>query len=317
MIWRRTLNLVGILATTVVLVGSSQAGAAGETHTVTYGPLAPATTAQLRLDAQSMSRQLGRLGASFVHVGVSNGEIVLSASRSISSSLLNELGQTTELYIRPVLCFAAAQQVPQGSTSQSLPRGSGSVPPCAPANQLTAANLDINFDTGEPTNKVGPDPQYAADPSTSVDMPDYADSTVLLPGVNKACNDQSDVRCVLGPEELTGRSIASATATRDQTGAWVVDYTMAGAAGSALWDKVAQENFHQMIGIELDGVVYSAPIIQPTQSSFTSFDGKGEISGSLTKNEAQELARTMNLSLAVPLKLLGQSSASGAKAQGS
>ena len=65
---------------------------------------------------------------------------------------------------------------------------------------------------------------------------------------------------------MSGHSIASAQATQNQTGEWVVDYSLAGSAGSALWDKVAQENFHQLLGIELDGEVYSAPIIQPTQA---------------------------------------------------
>ena len=101
---------------------------------------------------------------------------------------------------------------------------------------------------------------------------------------------------------MTGRSIASATATQNQTGAWVVDYTLAGSAGSALWDKVAQENFHQLLGIELDGEVYSAPIIQPTQSSFSSFQGRGEISGSLTQQDAQNLAQAMNFG-ALPVTL--------------
>ena len=82
----------------------------------------------------------------------------------------------------------------------------------------------------------------------------------------------------------------------------MVDYTLAGAAGSALWDKVAQENFHQLLGIELDGQVYSAPIIQPTQASFTSFDGKGEISGNLTQADAQNLAQAMNFG-ALPVTL--------------
>ena len=77
---------------------------------------------------------------------------------------------------------------------------------------------------------------------------------------------------------------------------------MAGAANSALWDKVAEENFHQLLGIELDGVVYSAPIIQPSQSTFTSFDGKGEISGSLTQTDAQNLAQAMNFG-ALPITL--------------
>ena len=113
-----------------------------------------------------------------------------------------------------------------------------------------------------------PDPQYSVYPSTSVEKPNYENSTVLLsalPGATDCLG--KGYRCVLGPSEMTGHSIASATATLNQTGQWVVDYTLAGSAGSALWDKVAQENFHQILGIELDGVVYSAPIIQPTQSA--------------------------------------------------
>jgi preprotein translocase subunit SecD len=101
---------------------------------------------------------------------------------------------------------------------------------------------------------------------------------------------------------MSGKAIGSATATQNQEGAWVVDYTLAGSANSALWDKVAEENFHQLLGIELDGEVYSAPIIQPTQSSFSSFDGNGEISGSLTQADADNLAQAMNYG-ALPITL--------------
>ena len=66
---------------------------------------------------------------------------------------------------------------------------------------------------------------------------------------------------------------------------------------------MAEENFHQLLGIELDGVVYSAPIIQPTQSTFTSFQGQGEISGgNLTQADAQNLAQAMNFG-ALPVTL--------------
>ena len=60
--------------------------------------------------------------------------------------------------------------------------------------------------------------------------------------------------------------------------------------GSGLWDKVAEENFHKLLGIDFDGKVVSAPIIQPTQSSFSRFSGRGELSGNLTKAEAVALA---------------------------
>ena len=50
-------------------------------------------------------------------------------------------------------------------------------------------------------------------------------------------------------------------------------------------------------------MVYSAPIIQPTQATFTSFDGQGEISGGdLTQADAQNLAQAMNFG-ALPVTL--------------
>ena len=102
----------------------------------------------------------------------------------------------------------------------------------------------------------------------------------------------SKVRYVLGPAELTSSSVATARAFKNQTGAWTVDYAMT-ASGAVLWNKVAKENFHQLLAIDLNGVVVSAPILQPTQLVFSSFDGKGEISGNLTKSEAFSLARAL------------------------
>jgi preprotein translocase subunit SecD len=92
---------------------------------------------------------------------------------------------------------------------------------------------------------------------------------------------------------MTASSIRSATAKKNQTGEWVVDYTTT-SSGRRTWDRVAEENFHLPLAIELNGLVYSAPIIQPTQVSFSSFDGTGEISGALTKTQATHLAAAMN-----------------------
>jgi preprotein translocase subunit SecD len=92
---------------------------------------------------------------------------------------------------------------------------------------------------------------------------------------------------------MTSASIAKASASKNQTGSWVVDYTMT-KRGSALWDEVAEENFHKILSIDFDGRVVSAPIIQPTQSSFSSFGGRGEISGNLTKAEALALAMALS-----------------------
>ncbi len=209
------------------------------------------------------------------------------------------------MYFRPVQCWAYPEGVPKNPKVKLPKTGIGAIPPCTSSAQLTEAAIGVTPNSspqGYSSNTIAPDSQYEAYPSTSVEKPNYAKSTVLLPGIGGACDGSTEVRCVLGPAQMTGRSIGSAQATQNQTGQWVVDYTLAGAAGSALWDKVAQENFHQFLGIELDGEVYSAPIIQPTQSTFSSFDGKGEISGSLTQAQAQQLAQAMNFG-ALPVVL--------------
>jgi preprotein translocase subunit SecD len=247
-------------------------------------------------------------------LGVSGAQVQTTGKNQISVSIpgvtnaqqvLAEIGQTARMYFRPVLCFAYPQGVPKGSKATSLPRGYETIPACTASSELSQANLDVtpnNSSQGYSSNNVAPDSQYIDYPSTSVDKPGYETSTVLLPGLAASGSANGGERYVLGPAQMTGHSIASASATQDQTGQWVVDYSLAGSAGSALWDKVAQENFHQLLGIELDGVVYSAPIIQPSQSSFTSFDGKGEISGSLTQADAQNLAQAMNFG-ALPISL--------------
>jgi preprotein translocase subunit SecD len=244
-------------------------------------------------------------------LGVSGAQVQTSGKNQISVSIpgvtdaqqvLDQIGQTARMYFRPVECWAYPQAQPK-TAKQKLPTtGVGAIPACTSSSDLTAANLNINTTTGQATANIPPDSQYEAYPSTSVDKPNYASSTVLLPGLSGACDGSSEVRCVLGPAQMTGRSIGSAQATQNQTGQWVVDYTLAGSAGSALWDKVAEENFHQFLGIELDGKVYSAPIIQPSQATFSSFDGRGEISGSLTQSDAQNLAQAMNFG-ALPVVL--------------
>jgi len=42
-----------------------------------------------------------------------------------------------------------------------------------------------------------------------------------------------------------------------------------------------------------NGEVYSAPLMQPTQTHFSTFARSGEISGSFTKAQAQYLAQQM------------------------
>lgn len=191
------------------------------------------------------------------------------------------------VYFREVLCYAPAYTSVPNPTP--LP-----APPCSPSSLLSLANLKTtpgaNSANGFTTNNVGPDQALAGVRSTPAAL-DKAKATVLLPAL-RGVSPQGDGRFVLGPAEMTNRAIATASASKNQTGEWVVDYRTT-SSGEEVWDKVAEENFHLFLAVDLDGVVVSAPIIQPTQSSFSSFDGRGEISGDLNRSEAQRLARAL------------------------
>ena len=181
-------------------------------------------------------------------LGVSGAQVQTTGTNQISVSIpgvtdaqqvLNEIGQTARMYFRPVLCFAYPEGVPKGSKTKVLPRGIEAIPACTASTELTAANLNVtpnsNVPAGYTSNNVPPDTQYVAYPSTSVDKPGYENSTVLLPGLAASGSANGGERYVLGPSEMTGHSIASASATQNQTCAWVVDYNLTGP-GSALWD---------------------------------------------------------------------------------
>lgn len=251
-------------------------------------------------------------------LGVSGATVQTTGTNQISVSIpgvtnaqqvLKQIGQTARLYFRPVNCYAVPESVPKHAPKNyTPPRGISAVPPCQSSAAINVSSLNVQPNSSSPNgftaNNVPPDPSYASVPSTATEKPNYADSAVLLPGVGTNCLT-SGYRCVLGPSELPGSAVSSAQATQNQTGQWVVDYNLSGSSkglpasckgqsGSQCWDTVAQQNFHLPLAIELDGQVYSAPIIQPTQSSFTSFQGRGEISGGLSQQDANNLAQAMN-----------------------
>jgi preprotein translocase subunit SecD len=88
---------------------------------------------------------------------------------------------------------------------------------------------------------------------------------------------------------LSAADVESASAQKNQTGQWVVVLHLS-SGGAAALDRVAEQNFHQFVAIDMGGEVVSAPIIQPTQTSFSSFDGSMQISGSLTAANARAVA---------------------------
>jgi hypothetical protein len=185
--------------------------------------------------------------------------------------------------IRPVLCYAPPYAVAPGQGSST-----GPLPACSPSSQLTPSNLQVvpasNVVNGYTnSNNIGPDNQFATYPSTTASN-NMQNQVVLLPGAPGG----GQSRYVLGPVGLNRSAIAHAHVTHP-SGQWAIYLTLT-PNGSAQWDRLAKQQFHATVGVVINGQVVSAPITQPTQSSFTSFDGQLQISGSFTEHQAKTIA---------------------------
>jgi hypothetical protein len=279
--------------------GATAHAGATTTDTTTFVPVQRATPQQVRSDATTISKRLTVLGYA-VHVAVTkNGIVVRRDSGNVPSSALQAATMIGNVFFRPVLCFAPLMAKADRALSSS--GAAAPLPACGASYAATAANLAVGpaGQSAIPT----PDPQFARLGNTSTATPGYRARAVLLPGLPSVRSEGTGPRYVLGPSQMSGSAVASARVQRDQTGQWVVDFTMT-RAGATLFDQVARASFHLFLAVDLDGVVQSAPLIQPSQTSFTSFDGRGEISGDLTKAAAQKLALALSTKpLAVRLEV--------------
>ena len=259
---------------------------------VVYTPATHASNADMQEVVTILNNRVNGLGVSGAAVNLQGKNVVVSVPGVTDARrVLKLVGETAQLLFRPVLCQVAEPT----KKAKTYP---GSVPACASSYLWTAAALGVtpnNSPQGFSSNSLPVDSAYSIVKTTNPNK-DFAKDNVILPLLGSP-----GVRYLLGPSELTGQAIGKALAQQDQVGAWVVNYTLT-KTGSPEWDAVANKNFHQALAIELDGVIQSAPLIQPGQAAFTSFAGTGEISGSFTEQGAKNLAIAMQFG-ALPVRL--------------
>jgi len=281
---------VGTLAGTLIANWSPRLGldlAGG--LSVVYKPARHVSTADLQETVSILSNRVNGLGVSGATVETQGGQIVVQVPGvKDAKQVLTTIGQTGQLYFRPALCYAPPPS--QKAVAKEPPTA------CTSKYQLVTSNLG-KTSTGQLGYPGTPTPALAGYKSSPHDR---KTATVLLPGLTGT----KAGRYLLGPATLTGRIVKKAVAQQTQLGRWVVNMALT-PEGSAAWDKMAQKNFHQVIGIELDGVVQSAPLTQPTRTTFQSFTGNVQISGNFTQQSAQDLALALNYG-SLPVKLVPQ-----------
>jgi hypothetical protein len=276
-------------------------GPAGGLRAV-FSPARPLSPTEREEAAAAMASRLRALGDTNGTVSTDRGSIVV-ASPTLTEDQVRLVGNTGSFFLRPVLCGAPASTAPtpQAASGTTAPTA---LPECEAKYATTASNLNVNPNVGLPANTIGPDPIFASYPSTTVENDDPS-STVLLPA-DPAVGPQQYSRFVLGPAQLSGSDlhVASSQAQFDrQNGAWVVDVTLASTSATQ-WDVVAQQSFHAYLAFDLNGAVLEAPLMQPSQSTFASFQGQMEISSNFSAAEAKGIAALIGSGpLPVPFNL--------------
>jgi preprotein translocase subunit SecD len=110
----------------------------------------------------------------------------------------------------------------------------------------------------------------------------------------------------LGPVEVTGDTIDSATATLDTGGAssigrgWVINFSLSGDGSAAFGDLTTRLAGAGAIAIVVDRQVLTAPTVNEAITG-----GSGVIEGSFTANRAKDLATQLNAG-ALPVELSTQ-----------
>jgi len=189
---------------------------------------------------------------------------------------LELIGTTAQLYFRPVI-----QQLPASESATATSTTSSTTTTTVATTETTVpttttTTIDITKTTKPEDNN----------PANEVVLPD------------KDAHGTVTARYLLGPAQVNGRALSSARAVVDTaTGAWEVEFSLT-SAGTKEWnDMAAQVGQGNMIAIDLDGVVKSAPRLDTTD-----FPGKGRITGNFSQSEAKDLGLVLRYG-ALPVQL--------------
>ena len=182
---------------------------------------------------------------------------------------------------RPVLCLAPASSSSFAAPAAPLPEN---------CQSHYAASGVTPLGSGCTTNAPSPGPALAACPSTPTAGTNAVHSSLLDPFAGKS----GTTRYLLGPSVITlshHNAKPAKGATKNGSSTVHIVFTQAGAEP---WDAVASANFHKDLACVLGDHVLSDPIIEPTNTSITTFDDKVQIFfGNLSAARAHHFASSL------------------------
>ncbi len=261
------LSLVGVLLVTVVALGATLwSGNTPELGLDLQGGASVVLQPKEKVSSDTLDQAIEIIRSRVDALGVAEpdisrqGESIVVQLPGVKNRdrALQIVGQTAQLFFRPVLNILPPEGTPPPSTP---PSPEGSPPTTAPAEIKTT-------------------PPEENDPTKEVVLPQL--------------DSEGDVttRYVLGPAAVKGQAISSAQAQIDTAnGGWLVSFDLTGD-GEREWNAMAGTVFQsqiKQIAIDLDGVVKSAPSLQTA-----SFPGSAQITGDFNEREAKDLALVLD-----------------------
>lgn len=244
-----------------------------------------------------------------------NRQIVISVPGESGERVVDLVGQTAELRFRQVLAVGSAVEAPAApapAPSASASAESSATP--APSGSKLKKSAPIMSDPSPaaspivtPNTTANPQPVATpADAQVSDELSqqfatlDCTDEKNLVGGGDDpdkplvTCDRDGTSRFVLGPAEVLGRQVRTATAGIDQqgTGGWFVSLAF-NKDGTKKFGEITQRVVsltppQNQVAIVLDGLVVSAPRIIDAI-----LGGQAQITGNFTQQEASDLANVL------------------------
>lgn len=261
------------------------------------------TQEQLNQAVEIIRQRVDGAGVSEAEVTTSFGSgnnVVVSVPGTISSETRQLIQASANMTFRPVLVAGDGAAVAEGSRTadDKLPK-----PTAEPTD-----GSDRNWITADLYK------QYEAKDCTAARNEDTDSADPTKPMV--ACSADGKEKYILGPVELNGSDIATASHTQETsgqgvtTGRWAVTIQFNDAAREKFQNITSRLNAiraqnssdaRARFAIMLDGKVLSAPISQAVIS-----DGKPQITGNFTEQQAKALADQLKYG-ALPISFTIQS----------